>query len=616
MSRTSEDEAERPLVFVGHSLGGLVIKEALIRSSEYHFNKQDEQLGAVYPCTKGIVFLGTPHRGSDLIPYGHIVAKVAKLLLRDPNERLISLLESESPILERQRKSFASINKDIGLACVIEELPTALGIVVPEWSATIDGFNVKHQQVLANHMDMCKFANREEVGYRRVVFLLNNILRRKFQRSLERLDSLPEASFDAANKQHVATYLPDTRRDPAAPPSPDDPFHNMSARLEMIDVGKLSYSGVRNRRPNIGGRRRSPKEVVIAVMGETGSGKSTFISNLAARDYQSSVGHGLSSRTQEVVEADCSIDGCSVVLVDTPGFDDINHEDGTILSRIGQWLDLSYHEGKRLSGLIFMHDVTQPRIGRSNVRNMTLFRKITGNDNMKNVTLLTTKWEILPDQAIGVRRENELHEEPGFWNRMLADDAQSRRHDGTKESALAIIRELLKKDPVVLRMQQQMAEGADIVNTEAGEFVNEEYLRLQKQHREDMEMKEAKENLERRLQAVERMLDHAQSALSESKAAAQKATQAQEQLAESLQQETSGLRTGLLRRGEEDDEAASMIMEQKEREDAQAVVMWQRQHQVVAQERQRREESEREARVNLRLDLGMFGVMCKARKVS
>jgi hypothetical protein len=129
MSRTSEDEAERPLVFVGHSLGGLVIKEALIRSSEYHFNEQDEELGALYACAKGVVFLGTPHRGSDLTPYGHIVAKVAKLLLRNPNKKLISLLESESPILERQRRSFTSISKDISLACIIEELPTALGII-------------------------------------------------------------------------------------------------------------------------------------------------------------------------------------------------------------------------------------------------------------------------------------------------------------------------------------------------------------------------------------------------------------------------------------------------------------------------------------------------------
>jgi len=131
MSRMDQDsdEAPRPLVFVGHSLGGLVIKEALIRSSEYHHNQQEEDLGSVFACTKGVVFLGTPHRGSDLTPYGHIVAKVARLLLRQPNEKLISLLESESPILERQRRSFASISKDIGLACVIEELPTRLGIV-------------------------------------------------------------------------------------------------------------------------------------------------------------------------------------------------------------------------------------------------------------------------------------------------------------------------------------------------------------------------------------------------------------------------------------------------------------------------------------------------------
>ncbi|KAG7285836.1 hypothetical protein NEMBOFW57_008130 [Staphylotrichum longicolle] len=33
------------------------------------------------------------------------------------------------------------------------------------------------------------------------------------EQSLERLDSLPEASFDAANKQHVATCLSNTRRD-------------------------------------------------------------------------------------------------------------------------------------------------------------------------------------------------------------------------------------------------------------------------------------------------------------------------------------------------------------------------------------------------------------------
>ncbi len=93
MSRISEDAAKRLVVFIGHSLSGLVIKEALLRSSEYYFNKQDERLSAIYLYTKGIIFLGTPYRSSDLTPCGYIVAKVAKLFLRNPNEKLISLLE-------------------------------------------------------------------------------------------------------------------------------------------------------------------------------------------------------------------------------------------------------------------------------------------------------------------------------------------------------------------------------------------------------------------------------------------------------------------------------------------------------------------------------------------
>ncbi|KAK8035531.1 LipA and NB-ARC domain-containing protein [Apiospora rasikravindrae] len=180
-TRGTSEEEERPLIFVGHSLGGLVIKEALIRSAEYFHNQQDEELGAIYACTKGVVFLGTPHRGSDLTPYGHIVAKAAKLALQNPNDHLVTLLEKESAILEHQRKSFSSISKDLALACVYEEMPTALGIVVPQWSAVIDGFNIREQPVPANHMDMCKFATRDETGYRRVLRLIKYVVCREFR---------------------------------------------------------------------------------------------------------------------------------------------------------------------------------------------------------------------------------------------------------------------------------------------------------------------------------------------------------------------------------------------------------------------------------------------------
>lgn len=42
------------------------------------------------------------------------------------------------------------------------------GLIVPEYSASIDGFNVKTSTIPANYMDMCKFDNPGDIGYRRI----------------------------------------------------------------------------------------------------------------------------------------------------------------------------------------------------------------------------------------------------------------------------------------------------------------------------------------------------------------------------------------------------------------------------------------------------------------
>lgn len=48
------------MVFVAHSLGGLVIKQALLLA----FNSLDESHHKVLDATLGIFFFGTPHRGN------------------------------------------------------------------------------------------------------------------------------------------------------------------------------------------------------------------------------------------------------------------------------------------------------------------------------------------------------------------------------------------------------------------------------------------------------------------------------------------------------------------------------------------------------------------------
>jgi hypothetical protein len=92
-------------------------------------NGQNPTLGAIYTCTSGVVFLGTPHRGSDKIGLAQVVSSIAKLALRQPNDKVLRNLAEDSDILERQRESFTTISSKMPLVCLHEELPTGIGIV-------------------------------------------------------------------------------------------------------------------------------------------------------------------------------------------------------------------------------------------------------------------------------------------------------------------------------------------------------------------------------------------------------------------------------------------------------------------------------------------------------
>ena len=83
----------------------------------------------IFKCTSGVVFFGTPHRGSGTAGLGHLVAGIAKIAMRQPNSHLINSLDQESDVLEHQRASFASISSKMSLVCLYEEEPISIGIV-------------------------------------------------------------------------------------------------------------------------------------------------------------------------------------------------------------------------------------------------------------------------------------------------------------------------------------------------------------------------------------------------------------------------------------------------------------------------------------------------------
>lgn len=100
--------------------------------------------------------------------------------------------------------------------------------------------------------------------------------------------------------------------------------------------------------------------IVIAVMGITGTGKSTFIHNVTQQDVV--IGTGIESQTQEVAVIKTILEGKEVWFIDTPGFDDTHRTDAQVLDQVGSCLGSNYADGVKINGVIYLHRITDNRM--------------------------------------------------------------------------------------------------------------------------------------------------------------------------------------------------------------------------------------------------------------
>ena len=88
-------------------------------------------LAPIFPATKGIIFLGTPHRGSGKTSLARVVASIAQAALQSTNSALIQDLERDAQTLDRIRDSFSGIldRRTLTIWSFEEELPMGIGLV-------------------------------------------------------------------------------------------------------------------------------------------------------------------------------------------------------------------------------------------------------------------------------------------------------------------------------------------------------------------------------------------------------------------------------------------------------------------------------------------------------
>ncbi|KAI6044167.1 P-loop containing nucleoside triphosphate hydrolase protein [Pisolithus marmoratus] len=208
-------------------------------------------------------------------------------------------------------------------------------------------------------------------------------------------------------------------------------------------------------------------------MGPTGVGKSTFVDRAFGRP-DVGAGHDLKSYTKEMRPLRYPhSDGIrNIVLVDTPGFDDTFMTDAQILRQIAHWLNTTYKKNIKLSGILYLHRISDNRVSGTPLRNYNMFKELCGKDNFKNVILVTTMWDEVAEE-VGSAREKELRSD--FWRSMISLGSSVYRFEGTMESAWKIINSLSVAPPSQrrpLQIQREMVdEHVPLHRTAAGRAV-------------------------------------------------------------------------------------------------------------------------------------------------
>ncbi|KAI8630352.1 hypothetical protein F5Y19DRAFT_474742 [Xylariaceae sp. FL1651] len=171
------DSKSRPIVFLGHCLGGLIIRQAIRFATK-------EKLVSIASATKSMMFFGTPHGGGDKKGW----LKLAEHVGFGRKPRMIDDLTKKTDNLDNLDEDFC-------------HLP-----IVNKMSA----YKIAGESVFvgADHLKLCQFEDDDDSTFLRVCQVIKEaVLKTQGQ-------GLPEPKVAAA------VLLPSAQRPQAAPPAP------------------------------------------------------------------------------------------------------------------------------------------------------------------------------------------------------------------------------------------------------------------------------------------------------------------------------------------------------------------------------------------------------------
>ncbi|KNB17003.1 hypothetical protein FOXG_14990 [Fusarium oxysporum f. sp. lycopersici 4287] len=197
-----KSDPQRPLVFIGHSLGGLVVKEALVAAT------LDVTYKSIVEATRLLVFFATPHQGGNYASLGDIVAKIVRTGVSKPkNDLLDALKENSDQATQRFEQARHLPERCLVVSFYEGDSYGKMGLIVDKKSATLNLPGTREKQIAmhTDHSTICKFESADSPACELVLGTIADEVDRAL--TMDRSAPHPVPSYPLSSMTPVKTFV-------------------------------------------------------------------------------------------------------------------------------------------------------------------------------------------------------------------------------------------------------------------------------------------------------------------------------------------------------------------------------------------------------------------------
>ncbi|KAI3541456.1 NACHT and WD domain-containing protein [Colletotrichum filicis] len=212
---------ECPIIFVVHSMGGLVVKEAYLQG------QNDPIFEHIIERISSIVFMSTPHRGTNLASLLH---KVLQVSFGASSRQFITELVAGSSTLEKVNENFRHAARKLQIVSFYETRPTPVSklsqMMILDKDSSVLGYPGEISKPLdANHSELCKYESLTDPRYITVRNALITLIEDSKKSGVSRLE---QNRFPWITEPQIGSAsTPMLELEPPAPPSFDNRFEEL-----------------------------------------------------------------------------------------------------------------------------------------------------------------------------------------------------------------------------------------------------------------------------------------------------------------------------------------------------------------------------------------------------